>query len=333
MQIDDNELDSTSSVETETLDAVTDLAPLEDVTEADSSTPQGATEDSTLSIVRDVVENKKDQSEAASPAEGQEAGEKPGDQDNTKKEPDNENYSDVPFNKHPRFQELLRKTKVYKEDATRYQHVQTFMDENGISAEEAADGFVIMGLIKTNPQEAWKRMKPIVQQVLIAAGEVLPEDLQQRVQKGELSPDAAYEVSRSRATVQSVETGRSFQEQQSQRRQHIELANSLVNAASTWEADRRAKDPNFEAKLVPLQKELAWIQSQEGKPRTAEGVQDQLKRAYAAVVPPTPAAPARPSAAQRPPQRPNMSAQISGTATPKPQSTLDIIRQVKLGRS
>ena len=128
---------------------------------ANSSDATGETDADLLSVARDAIDKSRTQDQAASPAEsevdGQTTGEEP------PKEQDNENYSDVPFNKHPRFQQLLRQANTYKQDATRYQNVQNFLDTNGLSAEEAADGMLIMGLMKTDPVEAWKRLKPRVQ--------------------------------------------------------------------------------------------------------------------------------------------------------------------------
>ena len=291
---------------------------------AASSPATGETEDKDLlSVVRDVVDKSKTDASVASPAEGNE--EKV--EDKAAKEPDDENYSDVPFNTHPRFRELVRKVKTYKADAERFQGVQRFLDESGLSGTEAEDGLQIMALAKTNPVEAWTRIKPFVKNLLIAAGEVLPDDLDQRVQTGELTPAAAQEISRHRAAAQSVQASQSFREQLEQRRQQQAAASALMDTAKDWEEDRRKKDPNFEAKLVALQKEIAWMQATEGKPTTPEGVKAMLQKAYKAVndsAPPAqPAAPVR----QHPrPITPVRGGQVAGNQTPEPRSTLDIIR-------
>lgn len=293
-------------------------------TNADSSNA-GATEDNTLSIVEDVVKESREGSEAASPAEGQEEETQPGGQE-AKAEPDNENYSDVPFAKHPRFRQLLKERNTFKTEAEQYQNVQRFMDSNGISAEEAAEGFTIMAMMRSDPQKAWEMLRPHVQNLLVAAGEVLPDDLSQRVQKGELTPEAAFEVSRSRALVQTVQTNQTFQQQQAERQRQVEQAQSLYNTASDWQADRERKDPNFKAKFPLLQREIAFLQMQEGKPDTPQGVKDQLERAYKAVQLPAQATPPRPTTNVN---RPSASGQGSGSNQPRPQTTLDIIRQVK----
>jgi hypothetical protein len=326
----DEEIEDVNSSVTSNLDETSKeteaKAEATETVDAASSPATGEKEDKDLlSVVRDVVDKSKANASPASPAEGEE--EKVED-DKVAKKPDDENYTDVPFNKHPRFQQLLRKSKALEVNAVRYQNVQRFLDDSGLSGEEASDGLTIMALAKTNPAEAWKRMKPFVQSVLIAAGEVLPEDLQSRVQQGELSHEAALEVSRHRATAQSVQTERSFREQLEQRRQQQASVSAVQNEVMAWETDRRLKDPNFDAKMEPLMKEVAWLQTKEGKPTTPEGVREQLQRAYKAVnaqlAAVTPAAPApRP----KPAVTPIRGGQVAGNVRQSELSTLDIVRQ------
>lgn len=289
---------------------------------ASSSAATGEEDKSLLDVVRDVVDKSRSADpKSASPAEGEENGDE---SDKQPKKPDDENYEDVPFHKHPRFQHLLRKSKTFEQDAIRYQNVQGFLDQNGMTAEEASNMLVIGAMAKTNPAEAWKHVKPWVQNLLIAAGEVLPEDLQKRVEAGEMSAEAALEVSRSTATVRSMQAAQSFQQQLEEQRKQREAGSAVTGAAQQWEADRRVKDPNFDAKVEPLMKEVAWLQAKEGKPSTPDGVKDQLQRAYKAVnagfAPPAP----RPN--PRPAMRPVTGGQVAGKAAPAEMSTLDIVR-------
>lgn len=286
-------------------------------------------DDDTLSVVRDVVDKRTETEAAASSATREEVGQAT---DELKPEvgPDNENFSDVPFNKHPRFQEVLRQRNEFKTDAVRYQNVQNFITEQGLEAPEVANLLVIGGLMKTNPAEAWRRMKPTVEQVLIAAGEVLPEDLKAMVQSGEMTREAAMLVSRSRAEVNSVNVRQQFEQGRQETQQQINAANAVRSAVDTWESTRRARDPNFDAKLPAIQKEVAWLLQTEGKPDTPEGVRDQLQRAYDAV---TAVPTAKPQ--QKPTIRPVTGGNVGGNARPTPNSTLDIINQVvaKRGRA
>jgi len=290
---------------------------------AKSSDAQGDNDAPKLtSIVRDVVAAKRSsEAAAASPADGSNQDPKP---EKAPKEPDDADYTDVPFHKHPRFQHLLRKAKSSEQDATRYRNVETFLTNNGLGAEEAADALVVAGLLKTNPVEAWKRLKPIVQNLLVAAGELVPDDLAPRVQTGELSREAAIEVARARALAESTQRQMTFSQQQAQAREAQAQAASIQNAAVTWEADRRAKDPNFDAKMKLLRAEVIDLQRMEGVPNTPEGVRAQLDRAYKAVV--LPAASAAVPSPQ--PKRP-VPAGVSPNATPAAEDTLSVIRATR----
>lgn len=291
--------------------------------EADPSTATDAkkTEGSdSLSIVRDVVGKAKEPAAASSAIEDQGKKTPP-----APKERDDENYTDVPFNKHPRFQEVLGKLKTAEVDAGRYRNVQSFLDQQGLGAEEAAELLIIGGLIKTNPAAAWERMKSKVQQVLIAAGEVLPDDLKAMVGNGEMSREAAMQVSRSRAQLESLRVSQQFGQQQAQAREQANAAQAIQNAVGNWESERRLRDPNFEAKMPALQREIAYLQATEGKPTTAEGVRAQLEKAYGALAPIV--AP-QPRQQQKRAITPITGGQVSGNVKPEIKGTLDVVNAV-----
>lgn len=309
------------------LTTVTDAAEGE---AASPSTAEGvAKEKDVLSVVRDVVdESNKAKTAAASPADGADDGASTDGQP-PKKELDNENFSDVPFGKHPRFQEVLRQRKEFQVDAVRYRNVQKFLDDSGMTGDEAADGLSIMAQAKTDPAAAWQRMKPFVQRLLVAAGEVVPDELAREVRAGTLTHERAVELSRAKARADALEARGTFETQQRTRTAQADAQAALVRTAEDWVADRRRRDPNFDAKDVPLQKEIAFLQLTEGRPKTPEGVKDQLQRAYKAVG--AVAAPvAQPN--RRPATRPVTGGQVSGSARPEPKSVLDIVRANRAAR-
>lgn len=295
---------------------------------AASSDAPGASEDEgLLAVVRDAVAEKKPEPAAASPADGVEEGDKP--DANAPKEQDDENYSDVPFNKHPRFRKLLSERNAFKEDAGQYRQVQSFLRDSGISAAEAGDVLVTVALCKNDPSKGWPLLKPFVEKVLQAAGEVLPPDLQQMVRDGAMTSEAAYEVSRSRAGMQSLEHRQRFDAQRSAERQAEETAAALQGEAVTWEQERRARDPNFDAKHELILRELTWRHSQGDRPSSPLAVRQQLDAVYKAVnetmpAPAQPAAPAVPPA--RRPIKPVTGGSVAGGARPKPSSILEIVQ-------
>lgn len=307
---------------------------------ADSSVATDETEADTLSVVRDVVAEREEGEEAAaaSSAEGEEDGESTDDT----AELDNDGYTDVPFHKHPRFQHLIQEKNALQEDAVRYRNVQAFIDQNGLSGEEVAQGFDIMAKMKTDPTAAFAALKPLFQEVAIAAGEILPDDLAQRVAKKELTRDAALELSRNRAALKARDFRDQFQQQNGQRQQQLEHGNSLRSTAQNWLNDRRIKDPNFAAKETRLHEKIAFLHATEGKPRDEAGVKAQLKKAYDAVNsefapaatvqrPGAPAAARRP-ATQKPAIRPVTGGTVASAPAHKPKSTMDAIQMVVAAR-
>lgn len=279
-----------------------------------------------LSVVRDATRGEEEESDdAASPADeesGDATEEGASEEAESKAQPDDEDFSDVPFNKHPRFKQLIEQRNEARKGAQQFEQVQTFLNEQGINAEEAADALQLRALMKHNPTEAWKKLKPIAQELLVQAGEVLPDDLKQRVQKGELSRDAALEVSRHRAQTGSMERQRSYEQQLAQQREHEGRVAGVRNSVASWEQQTRDRDADFDRKVEPLQREIAWIHRQEGMPTTPEAAREQLQRAYDAVN--KRVSEARP---RKPEKRPVTGGRAAGgNQAPAPKSILDVVQ-------
>ena len=289
--LDDNDLVSTSSDETnQDVDVAAASGSQVDGERSDPSTEQDVSEDrGALDVVEDVVKAR--QAEEGSSPEAKKDGE-PADPkaDQEKQDREIDNDPSLPEKTRKRIRTLLDKEKAarreaegYKADAERYQGLTRQLQAHGVPAEEARDALMVACLSRTDPRRAWEIARPFVQQLLIAAGEVLPQDLKERVEKGELTVDAANELAREQAKSRSLETQREINQRQQEEREHNALVTSLKKTASDWQADREAKDPNFEAKKLAIFKELKWLQSQEEEARTPEAVRDQLERAYKAV--------------------------------------------------
>ncbi len=288
-----------------------------------STAPAGEKKD-LLSVVRDAVQPKA--GEPASPP-GQGTGGQP---DGTAAEgtqepkaPDNESYSDVPFNNHPRFQRLIAERNSYRESARQYGQMQEYLQANAISAEEAADAWIITAMMKTDPAGAWERLKPMVQDLLQRAGHVLPEDLRQRVAQGQMTKEAAIEVSRARATVATTQQQVQFREQQRERETLNQTVTAVKSAVSEWETTTRARDPDFDAMQGALMKEVLWLQRNEGVPKTPAAAVAQVKKAYDEVRK-TIAKPALRTHQQR---QTTQGRTTSGQPTAAPKTMLELVQQ------
>lgn len=305
--------------------------------DAQSSSATDVAESPSLSIVRDVVAKEAEAAPQGSSPEAEEDGAQAADPE-TQDQPETteptaeaeDDETKYPKRAQKRIRELVEEKKTLEVEATRYRNVETFLRDNGLAPDEAADGLQIMALAKTNPVEAWERIKPWVEKVAVAAGVIMPSDLQQQVQQGYLTREAALELSKTRAKLGAVEAQRQFEQQRAQEQSATAYQQAIVGAAATWEQDRRVKDPNFEAKLPMLQREIAYLHATEGKANTPEGVKDQCERAYKAVNAQARGIAAAPTAARKQAVTPVTGGQVAGNPAPKPETTLDIIRANRL---
>lgn len=322
----ENELEMESPDISETQDANVEDNTSEDVSSPDPSSE--ANDDDKfdlLSVVRDAVPAEGAESSASSTEGTDGSNDKGGDASESDAgeggEPDEEDFSDVPFHNHPRFKQLIAQRNQFREGATEYAKVQDFLQQTGVSADEAADALSIQALLKTNPQEAWNRLKPVVQQLVRDVGLVLPDDLQQRVRKGELTKEAAAEISRLRSENSTAQRQAQHRDQQSQNESVQRKAAAVTTAVANWEAEQR-KNPDFEAKAEDLMREVVWLQSKEGKPDTPEGATKQLQKAMDAV---------NDKIAARKKPKPAMTPVTGGRAAKttnagEPKSVLDIVK-------
>jgi len=294
-----------------------------------SSEPEGGKFD-LLSVVRDAVTKTAD--DQASPA-GQEGsdqsptGEAASAQDDSSE--DNENFSDVPFHKHPRFQKIVsqrnefrQQAKQYETGAKQFEQVQAFLDANGMTDEEAGEILQLRALMKSNPTEAWKSLKPMVQQLLVEAGEVLPPDLAARVQKGEMTKATAIEMSRLRAAQNSMVKSQETAQEQAQRRAVQERTSSIMGAVTEWEKSTKLKDPDYAALEEDVKIHVVYLQRTQGMPGTPEAARKMVEEAYAAVKKRH-----APAAQPRTPVMPMRGGRVaSGQPSDGPKSILDIVR-------
>lgn len=284
-----------------------------------------------LSVVRNAVPEPAD--EPASPTGQEEASEQPKTAAQASSEDDererSENFEDVPFHTHPRFREVVQQRNQFREAARQYEQVQEFLVANDLTPEDAANALQTHALMKQNPQEAWKRLKPLVQKLLVDAGEVLPSDLTEQVRGGKISREAAMEISRLRAQNTTASRQVDHQREQAEAQRARESQMAVVSAVGAWESSIRQKDPDFAAKADDIQREVLWLQRQAGgMPSTPEGARKMLEEAYANVN-------KRRAPVRKPPKAPVTGGRVASgqpAAAPgdQPRSMLDVVKGARL---
>ena len=277
------------------IDQVTEAEPSTDSEEEQdvneqSSSSESETEETLLSVLQDAMEKPSEEAGSQPEEEVKEESEEEvleADAESTDEQSDStedeDSYEEVPFNKHPRFQELVKEKNEYKVDAERYQNITSFLDENRVSADEAAAGLQIMALMKKDPVEALNALKPYVETLSQAAGYVLPDDIQNKVNDGYLDEDVGRELAQTRAAAQNERTQREAliqdQQQQTQQAQLHDVAMSVTD----WENKTRSTDPDYDLKQPEIDDRVRVLVATQGRPNTTQDALAMAKQAYTEV--------------------------------------------------
>lgn len=262
--VDETEASSSDAVETEEslLSVVQDALPVDEQPE---EVPQEETEDEVMEV----------QSEETEEAQA---------------EDDSEDYSNVPFNKHPRFQKLIAEknelkelSSQYKTDSEQYKKITDFIQANNLSAKDAVEGFKIMSALRNNPEEGYKILQFHMNNVGNLTGRNIPKDIQAKVDDGYLDEDAAKELSQARA---SLHRERAMREQTQKRFTNAsQSANEaqMSDAVKAWGEQTLASDPDFSLKQDEFNDRISAIVAERGTPKSPDEVVEIANSAYATI--------------------------------------------------
>lgn len=287
----------------------------------------GETEDNLLAVVQSVVGDKPatpdaEASTAESPtAETSDGAEKP----DPSKEDD---FSNVPFNKHPRFQALVQEKNKYKAelaeyepDAKEYRQIRRFMDTNALTAEEVAESMVLAAQMKADPAKAAEVLQAKLEGLKQAAGEILPPDLEKKVADGYVDRETALEMNRARVAAERKAALAERNDEQRAQQDAQARVTQMAGAVAAWEQATKATDPDFDLKVDLVKDRVRAHVAANGMPKTAEEAVEVSKKAHAAVTDIL-----RKAAGTRPAMRPAVGGKTSGSARPEPTSLLDVVR-------
>jgi len=309
--------------ETEVLEPSPDTENQTDVEETLSSSVDSETEADLLSVVQDAMQpTEETDSQSDESVEDEPSAEVSAEASDELDEANDETFDDVPFNKHPRFKKLIEERNAFKEDAEQYGKITGFLDINNVSADEAAQGLQIMALMKGDPVEALAALKPYVQQLSEAAGYVMPDDIQNKVNDGFLDEDAGRELAKTRADVQRERQMRTDLEQRNEQQQFAANTTTMAGAVTDWETKTRQSDPDYELKQAEIDDRVRVLVSQRGRPNTPDMALSMAKEAYDGVN--------ERYAGRFTNKRgikPASGGKISGTPTPEPASLMEAVQQ------
>lgn len=316
---DDQKTDS-SAVESETEEEL--LAVIENAID-----PQTDTESQSEDEVKDG--SQEEQSEAETKAE--ESSEEPKSSEESSNE--EEEAKLPPFHNHPRFKQVTKERKealeqleLAKKDQEEYQKITGFLSKNNLSADEAAQGFQIMALMKSNPGEALKALEPYMSQLQTATGQVLPDDIREKVEQGYMDEDIGKDLSVAKAENERLKKQLESFGQQQQAEAQKQNFNSLANAVTEWETKTAQTDPDYKLIENEVNDRVRVMVMEKGQPQTNEQAISIAEEAYKEVK-------GRHGSRSKNPIKATQGGKLGGTPMPEPKSLTDVIDMVLSGSS
>lgn len=163
--------------------------------------------------------------------------------------------------------------------AKTYDQLATYITESNLSKDDFQEGLAVMRALRNDPVEAYKRLKPIMDQLETTLGERLPDDLKAKVESGHIDEATARELARARggervarekAEALQQRQQREIQERQ-QRDEQSEVdrqVEEVVGALNAAEVEWTKSDPDA-PKLKRLLNQAVMVNGQLNPPKNA----------------------------------------------------------------
>lgn len=306
--------------------------------QADATPPTdkaGETEDSLLAVVQNVA--KKEVTESA-PQENAES--PPADksqQVEANAEPsldDDPDYSKLPIWKQKEFRGIVNERNHFRkmakqnfEDAKQYRDINSFMQSNGLTAEEVAQALDTLAKMKNgDPAKAYELLQERLDKLALMAGKRLPAELEEKVEQGYVDRETALALYQQQADAErKAQQAQSQLERLNQQDQQSQVQ-AMANAVSTWEAATKAADPDFDLKADLVKDRVRAYVATHGVPKTADEALKVSKDAYDAVTQTLLRV-----RGDKAPMRTTVGGKTNGSAAPEPKSLLDVVRRASAG--
>lgn len=223
-----------------------------------------------------------------------------------------------------RIEQLLAERKGLREQASQAEPIVNFMREHDIAMQDVD---VILGLSaqlrKGDFAGFLRSVTPYVSLARQYVGEVLPQDLQEQVNKGLVAEPVARELAQRRAQEHVGQQEAQRQQARSEQEVRALRGQAIRSAVTNWETQIKASDPDYGAKQDVVQRYAKALMHEQGAPETPEQAIEYVKQAYeqankdVARFRPAP----KPTA-----QTPSSVHQAAKTPKPEPENFLDVVR-------
>lgn len=269
---------------TSLMDAVQDVVPIEhDADEIDLNDFSGSDDQDGEGASPDPDPSKQSQSEESASKEGETS-----EDDDPEKGSDDlseEDLSQFKPKAQKRVRRLLQERDAYRADAERIRVLDNFMDQHGLEPQDVKQLLEAGALLRRGDYEAFLRhVDPLTQTAQEALGQRLPQDIQEMLDNGEITENAAQELTRSRFAARrhqaAAERSQRTVQEQRQQGETQRRAEAMRTAIGTWEARTRAADPDYDAKADTVQRVVQGLVVQRGRPANEQDALAMVKEAY-----------------------------------------------------
>jgi len=165
--------------------------------------------------------------------------------------------------------------------------ITAYIRDAGMTADEANLLLDVGRNMKQNPLKAWEQIQPFVAALQKMVGEVLPTDLQEAVDKKEITPQYARQLARGRTETAVLSTRTRAQDEEAQRREQAQRteqhASQVASTISTWESNQAKADPDWNLKQSRIGELIELDIRRNGYPKTAQAAVELAEKAKTTV--------------------------------------------------
>lgn len=186
----------------------------------------------------------------------------------------------IPFHNHPRWKEVMREKAQLAEKAKHYEEISDYMRANGLTNDELAQGFEVMALMKNDPFKAKEVLNSHMSKLAQFTGDILPADIQEKLDNGFIEPDAARELASYRA--RSELSAKATEEYKAKIAQEAEAQTkqNMYQAVVDWESRVTMKDSEYRNKQALVTDRVKSIMQSTGNPKSPEEAVKYVEQAY-----------------------------------------------------
>lgn len=214
-----------------------------------------------------------------------------------------------------------------KPDADKWKQMHGYLTQHDLAAEDVNLLLGVGAALRRGDFKAFRDgVAPYLRLADEALGLALPDDLQAKVDAGELSQETAVQFSTTRFSnnrlQQTVQANNEAAEAARQAEAEARVNQAVTQSVTSWEQGVQARDPDYAKKAPMVLRYSQALIAELGRPRTPEDAVALAQRAYAEVNATFAAARPAPVPTRR---QPSGAQAVNGTARPEPASMMEAV--------